>query len=249
LQPEKSKNLSAGVVFTPSPRLTVTLDYYNIKVQDRIGTTAEIDVLPADRPILRDRGVETWATLGRVRFMTNGFTTRTNGVDLVVTHNLPTGFGSFMTTFVGNYNKTKVVNIEDTVTQDGRRFPLLNAIASGNLEDLYPKWRATLTENWTLDQFSLMARARYYGSYAHRSTAGRATFGAEFMFDLAASYTFMERFTATIGAENVLDNYPDRETRGIYPLTNTTANGQYYMTDSAVSWQGAFVYARLAVRF
>ncbi|MEJ2409831.1 MAG: TonB-dependent receptor [Novosphingobium sp.] len=36
LKPEKSTNLSAGVVFTPSSRLSVTLDGYWIKIRDRI---------------------------------------------------------------------------------------------------------------------------------------------------------------------------------------------------------------------
>ena len=36
LKPEKSTNFSAGIVFTPSPRLTFTLDGYWIKIRDRI---------------------------------------------------------------------------------------------------------------------------------------------------------------------------------------------------------------------
>lgn len=37
LEPEESFNIAAGIVLTPADRLTVTVDYFNIKVEDRIG--------------------------------------------------------------------------------------------------------------------------------------------------------------------------------------------------------------------
>jgi iron complex outermembrane receptor protein len=42
LQPEKSVNLSAGIVLRPIPRLTITLDGYYIKIKDRIVSSGGI---------------------------------------------------------------------------------------------------------------------------------------------------------------------------------------------------------------
>src|SRR3546814_8143337 len=37
LDREKSFNIAAGIVLTPARRLTFTLDYFNIKIDERIG--------------------------------------------------------------------------------------------------------------------------------------------------------------------------------------------------------------------
>lgn len=39
--PEKSKTFSAGIVIEPTKSLTVSLDYFQIKLRDKIGTVAE----------------------------------------------------------------------------------------------------------------------------------------------------------------------------------------------------------------
>ena len=36
LKPERSTNLGGGVTFTPIRRLSITADYYNIKIRDRV---------------------------------------------------------------------------------------------------------------------------------------------------------------------------------------------------------------------
>jgi iron complex outermembrane receptor protein len=40
-KPEKSKTFSAGIVIEPTKSLTVSLDYFQIKLRDKIGTVAE----------------------------------------------------------------------------------------------------------------------------------------------------------------------------------------------------------------
>ena len=41
LKPEKSKTFSAGIVFEPVSSVTMSLDYFNTKIRDKIGTVAE----------------------------------------------------------------------------------------------------------------------------------------------------------------------------------------------------------------
>jgi outer membrane receptor protein involved in Fe transport len=43
IKPEKSKTFSAGIVIEPTKSLTVSLDYFQIKLRDKIGTVAEQD--------------------------------------------------------------------------------------------------------------------------------------------------------------------------------------------------------------
>ncbi len=162
LKPENSDNLSAGVVYTPNSRLTVTIDYFNIKVTDRIGVTGQIDVLTGDRTQLRDLGVQNWATIGRVRYMTNGYSTRTQGVDLVATHVMSTDVGNFSTQVAANYTSTKVIDRQDTVTPDGRRFVLIDDSGKGNIENLIPKVRGSITETWSEGPWTVVGAGQIF---------------------------------------------------------------------------------------
>ncbi len=156
LKPEKSVNLSAGGVLTLGP-LTATLDYYNIKVTDRIGLSANFVVsTDAQREALRLAGLANYATVSRVRYFTNAFASRTQGVDLVTSYRASTGIGIFNTSLAVNYNRTKIIE---------RNPAVIDNIRVGDMENLLPKWRASLTENWRLNKVTFMARANYYGKF------------------------------------------------------------------------------------
>jgi iron complex outermembrane receptor protein len=71
LTPEESVSFSAGTVFTPAPGASLTIDYYNIKVKDRIGTSGTFVIENADRPTLQSLGLANYATVNEVVFLTN----------------------------------------------------------------------------------------------------------------------------------------------------------------------------------
>ena len=86
LEPEESFNIAAGIVLTPLERLLVTLDYFNIEVDDRVGVTGNIVITPADRAGLAAAGITGADSFERIRFFGNFFDTRTEGVDLVTSY-------------------------------------------------------------------------------------------------------------------------------------------------------------------
>ncbi|PTQ07784.1 TonB-dependent receptor [Sphingomonas oleivorans] len=249
LSPEKSVNFSGGVVLTPGSGLNVTLDYYNIRVKDRIGLTGQIPVLDSERPTLQALGVADWSSLGQVVYFTNGFKTRTQGVDFVATHNLTSDIGHFASSLAVNYNKTKLLSRKTTVTQTKREFALISNDRLGDIENLNPKWRVNLAETWSYQGFSVTGRGSYYGKITDYDVGGDQSFGSEILFDLEVSYTFNEKYKLAVGAENIFDNYPDRDRRGVYPSTGALANGRIYLDDSPIGFNGGFWYVRAGVNF
>ncbi len=251
LEPETSVNLSAGVVVTPMPALTITLDGYQIDVSDRIGLSGNFDITTAaQRDQLRALGVANWASLGRVRYFTNAFDTRTRGIDLVVNHTANSSYGRFNTVFAANYNETEVTEFDPTIITRERR---------GDIENLTPKWRANLTENWSMGPLSVMLRGQYYGkitSYDVAANGGDLTFGDEVTFDVELSYQVNEMFRLAVGAENVFDEYPDRNfraaglpTQNFYAFTDATVTGSRYLGDAPFGFNGGFWYVRGQVKF
>jgi len=84
LQPEKSNNYGAGFIVKPFDAFTLTVDGYIIDVRDRIGISQTFRVTAADvaaLPALAIVGVD-----GDVNYFTNGFDTRTKGIDAVANY-------------------------------------------------------------------------------------------------------------------------------------------------------------------
>ncbi|RKF21231.1 TonB-dependent receptor [Altericroceibacterium spongiae] len=251
LVPEKSTNLSAGFVLTPGGGFNLTVDYYNIKVRDRMGIASFILIENDEqRQILRQAGLTNWATVGLVRYFANGFKTRTQGVDLTASHRTSTGIGRFETTLALNYNATKVLSRDPAVVDEMRE---------GNIEDSLPKWQATLTENWSLGRFSLTARGYFYDSFtnwAQPEDGGPLNVGSEFVADLEARYRVTDSVTLAVGAENLFDNYPDKDIRAPgqpnsnwYVPTQATVSGNRYVDSSPFGYNGGFWYVRLNASF
>ncbi|MEO7865593.1 MAG: TonB-dependent receptor [Sphingomicrobium sp.] len=96
LDAEKSFSLSGGIVFSAVPRLNVTLDVYQVDIDDRVVVTDNLIATrdPITRaPIGADPGFSIATILNAAgfpfvdaaRFFVNGVDTRTRGVDLVAT--------------------------------------------------------------------------------------------------------------------------------------------------------------------
>ncbi len=248
LKPEKSVSFSGGFVLTPGGGFNATLDYYNITVRDRISITSLFAVSPADQVALFALGVANAFDLGQVNYFTNGFKTRTQGVDAVLSHQASTGFGNFSTSLAINYNQTKVVERTRPEAIDIQRV--------NNIQGLTPKWRGVFAETWSSGIFDATGRLNYFGSITSFNSTNvavgsptRQTFGADWSFDLEVGVTFAERFRIAVGGENIFDRYPDRELRNIYAATGAQANGRIYNDASPLSYMGGFWYVRGSAKF
>jgi iron complex outermembrane receptor protein len=251
LKPEKSTSFSGGFVLTPGSGFTATVDYYNIAVRDRIAITSSFNVTAADRIALAALGVANAADLGQVNYFTNGFRTRTQGVDTVLSHRADTGAGLFSTSLAVNYNSTKVTERTIPAAIDVRR--------ANNIEGLSPKWRGVLAESWSSGMFDATGRLNYFGkitSYNNNPNAAGITdptsiqeFRADWSFDLEVGVTFAERFRVAAGAENIFNRYPQRDVRNLFSQTNAPANGRIYNDASPLSYMGGFWYIRGQAKF
>jgi iron complex outermembrane receptor protein len=242
VKPEKSVNLTAGVVVTPGWGTTLTVDVYDIRIRDRIGLSQAFVVTPADRLALAQLGVTNADELNRVQYLTNAFKTRTQGVDAVLTNLVRTeDAGSFNTSLGINYNKTQVTGRNPAIVSNDR---------VANLEKLLPKLRVNLTETWTRGPVSILARVNYYDRFTVTATNGVAqTFGSEFVADLEASYRINDKISLAVGAQNLFDNYPDKDRRTIDPFTGLPGNGNQYIDASPFGYNGGFWYIRTEIKF
>ena len=96
LSAETSKNISAGITYKPISNLSLSVDFYNVKVDDRVLFSGEIGYIdggvgnpqnPVEQ-ILEDNSITS------LKFFTNAVDTETSGVDLVASYrNIELGNG------------------------------------------------------------------------------------------------------------------------------------------------------------
>ena len=233
LDAEDSTSYNLGVVAEPLDNLSLTLDYYHIRLDDRIVLSSQFAVTPDLVAQLRTLGVPGAETIAQVRFFTNDVDSRTRGVDLSVAFDFTAFGGANSVHLLGNHNKTRLL-------ERGR---FVNAEAQFDVENGAPDVRAVATLHHDREHLSLLLRGRYYGGYENTSTADLSRiqqFGSRFMLDAEATWRFGARYSLTLGGRNLFDTYPGR---GEFE----TCCGRIYRSDSVVPWQGTSLYLQLLV--
>lgn len=284
LDAETSLSYSAGLVFNAVPRLNVTVDVYQIDIDDRIVVTDNLTAtrnnlgVPIAAPVtvggVRFAGNPTgqdiatilnaagFTTTNAARFFVNGVDTRTRGIDAVATYRLPLGgAGNVGLTAGFNYNKTTIRNVLATPSA---LTTVRNLVLFGRQETLrltqgQPRTKINLGLDYDLNVFGASVRVNRYGKVlgAGADTLADLWIGAEWVLDLEARVTLADRFDFAVGANNVLDAYPDPIQRGrvldatvnpnrVDPATNYALP---YSAFSPFGFNGRFLYGRATMRF
>jgi iron complex outermembrane receptor protein len=276
LGPEDATNASVGLVWDITDNFSLTADYYNINVENRISQTGTIDISGEPAPpnancpnaqanpngnlalCLQELGVPGAADLAAVSFYTNDFETTTNGIDLVATWNTDWGSaGNGTLVAAWNWTETEVDSAGSEVDR--------NKVV--NLENFNARNRGVFTYNHFIGNFRFLARARYYDDWVDADWSGDPTdrgpngnqytldcnypqdlcYSGTTIFDLEAAYTFAEKYSIIVGAQNVADeNGPlDGENVG----SGTIGSGNTYSDSTPYGYEGGFWYVRFRAEF
>ncbi|MET0363251.1 MAG: TonB-dependent receptor [Sphingobium sp.] len=276
LRPEKSKNLSLGVVLRPIPRLVVTIDGYYIKIKDRIvgtapirglvsgvqQTTPTINGLTAYQAVLnalRAQGVFTGdlPNLSAQTF-TNGVDTRTIGIDFAARYPVDLPFGKLDLSLTANFNDTEVV-------ANRVPFNLFSAQAISYLETAQPAYKVLLGGLFTSGRFSANLRQSYQDASKVIVTSSVTGFGpyvgvvkATFLTDLEFGYDLTDWINISVGANNLFDKKPEipnllpagaTVNPGVSPYENGSGTIKAPYGHGTYGTNGGFYYARLSFKF
>ncbi len=246
IKPETSTNLSAGIVFTPGNDFVATLDAYQIDVRDRITISRAYDVSLADiqaQPALSYVGEG-----GSVQYFTNGFSTRTKGLDLVLTKTvrLPND-ATLSGTLAYNYNITDVTKRDTSVVADYQVV---------DIQHYAPNNRINTTLNYSQGKLTVGLHENYYGTYRDEFDYPGQLFSAKLTTDLDVGYEVAPKVVLAIGARNLFNAFPDRIKNNddvgntIYQTTHSLWDGEFYPRGGGpFGYNGRFVYARIGAKF
>jgi iron complex outermembrane receptor protein len=244
LRPEESTNLSGGIVLTPLKNLLVTIDGYQITVRNRIGISQQFNVTDAD--IAKLPALAYVGAGGTVQYFTNGFNTRTKGVDLVATYPLSLGgLGNLDMAFAYNYNKTDVTKFDPTVISPARII---------DIQHYAPNSRANLNASYGWGPIRALLRENFYSTFRDQNDYPGQLFSATETTDLELGYEVLKNITVAIGGRNIFNEFPDKiantKASPIYPTTGGESDGELYpRTGGPFGFNGAFWYVRVSANF
>jgi iron complex outermembrane recepter protein len=256
LKPEKAKTYSVGLVLEPMKNLSMTIDYFNIKVDDTIGTIPQATVLAQCLAgntqfcglIQRDSLGTLWVqSTGRITSTNlNVGALKTSGIDLALNYNQKlSGWGNLITAFNGTYLQKLTVEPTKGVTlQDANGTPFssydcvkLYGSTCGNPN---PQWRHKLRFGWATPwNVDASVTWRYFGKVTLDATSDNPylnnsfnepdrVLGARNYFDLSATWNVTKQLSVLAGVNNVLDKDPPVTSIAGAPFGNGNTYPQVY---------------------
>ncbi len=259
LEEETAFNFSGGVAVTPVENLTITADYFHIRINNQIllGATFDDSVTVA---ILRAGGFG----FDAVQYFTNGLDTRAHGVDIAGNLRVPTGpNGTLDLTASFNVTRNKIRNVDplpQVLRDAGSSEPgLLDSVTAIGIEDERPDWRGTLQANFTASRLSALGRLSYYGGFSSAQPGFcdlcRENYGGKGLVDAELGYRF-NLVKLAVGVRNLFDTYPDQPSSTVVVdedgSTAKDFNDNFgtfpWAAASPFGYNGRFVYARTEIQ-
>ena len=173
-----------------------------------------------------------------VTFFANRVDTETTGFDIVAAGDFALGDGTF--SWQAGYNQSET---------DVKNPTVLNVEDLNTIETAPPKDKIILSGLWEVDRWSFLLRGTRYGDTTRVFDFGGGfpdpqTYTAKWSLDAEVQARVTESWSVAIGADNLLDEYPDRSSPDIGYFGHLP-----YDVLSGIGMNGAFFYIRSAYDF
>lgn len=217
LVPEESESTTIGFVWTPEAvaGLTLTIDYFDITLTDKIGTipasTSLKKCLESGNPVFcnlieRDPVAGTlWVSPGRI------ITTNTNvaeesltGFDIIFTYPLETPIGT-----VDLKGISTIVDSAALIVLPGE--PELECAGNWGAscgKNPQPEFSGNYTASLTRGDLDYVLGLRYLGETDDISSSNVIDFEAKTYLDFTVNYQFSDNLRFSVGASNIFDEDP-----------------------------------------
>jgi iron complex outermembrane receptor protein len=227
LEPEESTNFTVGTFFNLG-NLDVTIDYFNIEVEDRLNLSQLFELTQQEIDDLIAAGVAGAGSLQNFRFFVNDFDTETEGFDIVATY--PIEWSNASTDLSLAYNST-------TTTVTAFNPDTIDDVRILELEKGLPESRYNLQANHFWGNWRFLGRVSYYDDWY--DSEDTQFYSGKSIVDVEVAYTWNERTTIVVGAQNLLDEVPDDN-------PNAAAGvGNKYSQFTPFGFNGGFWYLRV----
>ena len=236
---EISKNISAGLTYKFNRNFSGSIDFYQIKVDDRvlfssqIGSDSDASTTNPVEQILKDNNVVA------VQVFINAGDTKTTGADFVLNYrNIEVGeSGKLHTSLAANFNKTTIdaINTPKTIADAG--YNIFDRQEQGLITNSRPKSKIILGLNYVSDKWDVSFNNTRFGEViitAPESGGTDQSLSSKIATDLGFGYRLTDKITFNANINNIFDVYPDETLTS----TNTSQAGSRFKYSSEVQQLG-----------
>lgn len=271
LKQETSQSFSVGATAQLARGLELTLDAYQIDIDDRIVLTNNFTA--AGNADLRAKLEAANANTANV--FTNAIDTRSRGIEGVL--NYATRFGKNQTlklTLAGAFiqnevkkddNGRAIIKASDILVQTGQIGNYFNREDQSRIEVANPRSKVNFMANYNVGKLGVMLRFVHFGEVVYldptinpeaaanfptnafnnntRQTLDQ-TFSPKLVTDLTVSYKFTDKIALYVGANNLFDVYQD-----VHEHANNMSLGRFVFSRRVqqMGFNGRYVFGRLAI--
>ncbi len=238
---ETSRNLSAGLTYKVNTNFSASIDFYNIKVNDRVLFSSQIgykngsstNITNPVEQILKDNNV------AAVQFFINAGDTKTTGVDVVVNYRNIKVYNNnkLSINFAANFNKTTINTITTPKVLANAGYTIFDRQEQGLITNSRPKSKVILGLNYSTKKWNLSLNNTRFG----KVTITAPQFGgvdqelsSKIATDVGFFYKLTDRISLNANINNMFNVYPTKTLKS----TNTTEAGNRFVYSSEVQQLG-----------
>ncbi|MEN9613405.1 MAG: hypothetical protein RLZZ628_4219, partial [Bacteroidota bacterium] len=233
LGPENSTNVSFGIALNPMKNFSITLDYYNIQVKDRIVYSSSIKSSDPNTDLYK---ILNAGGLTSIQFFINGINTATSGLDFVANYrNIAVGDGKMAISLAGNVvlnnsidTATARLKNPDAIRNAGSN--VLNAQIYSLLTESRPAYKAILGVDYGMGDWTFNLNNTLFGPTKFRDMDNggalmqdiQAVFKPAVVTDLSIGYAISKKIGIGINVNNIFNVLPkwDLVQNSVYPSSN-----------------------------
>ncbi|MGN6530632.1 MAG: TonB-dependent receptor [Ginsengibacter sp.] len=270
LKQETSHSYSLGAAFTVAKGFDFTIDAYQIDINNRIilsnsfsgGNNADLTAA------LNAAGAATASVFA------NAVNTRSRGLEGVLSYNFNFGknqslnfslaHSSIQNRLRRDANGKVIIHGSTVLVNSGQVAKYFTRADVSRIETQSPQTKDILTIQYRVGKFGTLLRLAYFGKVTSLVDTSSSsvmapnafdnntlesldqTFSGKVITDLSFSYSICKYITVNIGANNLFDIYPDKQTH-----YNNTSTGRftYSRAVSQFGYNGRYVFGRVTLNF
>jgi len=235
---ETAKNISAGMTYKFNRNFSGSIDFYQIKVDDRVLFSSQIGSLDGNldgsdavEQILVNNNVVA------VQFFINAGNTNTTGADITLNYrNIEVGSRKLNISFASNFNETTIDAITTPSALSSGGYDIFNKQEQGLITNSRPKSKMILGLNLVNDKWDWSLNNTRFGEVIITAGAGgtNQTLNSKIATDIAVNYKLTDKISLNGNINNIFDVYPDVTLKS----TNTSQAGSRFKYSSEVQQLG-----------
>jgi iron complex outermembrane receptor protein len=258
-QLKEEESFSGSLGFTakiPKYNVTITIDGFYTKIDDRVILTDNFSrpSTPTTAAEVELQGLFDQANATKARFFANAIDTKTTGIDVVIDHHMNILGFKMKESFALSYSKTEQdgsIHASDQLAAAGLTDTYFSNRSKLFLEEAQPRLKVVYSANFVKNKFNIFFRNTMFGEVTNPNQTDadfdgtretNPVHGSIIVTDLSLGYKVSETTKISIGANNILDQYPD-----LVAADLTSGNNFIYpRATSQFGMNGRYMFARLS---